>query len=161
MQRVRLDRLLVCAAGAIGLCVALLAAAPAAAQAEPQTKGGVTVYLGVVPAEIVKDPPPHSAEKPMHGRVPRGAHEYHVVAAVFDSASGSRVSDATVTAQVSGLGLSGGKKKLEPMQIAGTTTYGSFFSLPGRDLYSVKITVKRPGGTRPTTVDFKYNHRNR
>lgn len=163
MKSFWLDRLLRGASVATGLCVvALWAADLAAAQSEPQTKDGVTVYLGVVPAAVVKDPPPHSAERPMHGRVPRGVHEYHLVAAVFDAASGSRISDATVTAQVSGLGLAGSKRTLEPMQIAGTTTYGAFFSLPGRDLYSVKITVERPGGAgRPATVDFKYDHRNR
>jgi hypothetical protein len=55
----------------------------------------------------------------MHGHVPKGPHEYHLVAAVFDAATGARVSDAAVTAEVSGLGLSGSKRKLEPMQIAG------------------------------------------
>jgi hypothetical protein len=161
MKEFWLNQLLYGAAAATGLCVALWAADPAAAQNESKTSGGATVCLGVVPAQIVKDPSPHSAEKPMHGRVPRGAREYHVVAAVFDAVSGSRVSDATVTAQVAGLGLAGGKRKLEPMQIAGTTTYGAFFSLPGRDLYSVRVTVERPGDGRPATVDFKYDHRNR
>src|SRR6516165_3698729 len=70
--------------------------------------GGVTVYLGVVPAEIVKGlPATGTSEQPMHGGVPKGPHEYHVVAAVFDVASGARISDAVVTAQISGLGLSG------------------------------------------------------
>jgi hypothetical protein len=67
-----------------------------------KSAGGATVYLGIVPVGIVKGPPPHSAERPMHGGIPRGAHEYHVVAAVFDAASGARVTDAAVTAQVSG-----------------------------------------------------------
>lgn len=145
---------------AIVLSVMLCASAPAAAQdGGSKTGGGLTVYLGVVPAELVKGPSPHSAEKPMHGRIPRGAHEYHVVAAVFDAATNDRVSDAAVTAQVSGLGLSGGSKKLERMEIAGTTTYGAFFDLPGRDLYTVKLTVERPGAARPVTFQFKYDHR--
>src|SRR5512139_1015129 len=88
-----------------------------------RTAGGVTVYLGVVPAEIVKGlPAAGTTERPMHGRIPGGPHQYHLVAAIFDVASGTRVSDAVVTAEVSGLGLSGSKMKLEPMQIAGTTT---------------------------------------
>ena len=144
---------------AIGLCLLLWAGGPAAAQTGPKTSGGVTVYLGVVPAAIVKGPSPHPAEKPMHGRIPRGTHEYHVVAAVFDAATNARVSDAAVTAQISGLGLFGSKKKLEPMEIAGTTTYGGFFNLPGRDLYTVKLTVERPGGARPVTFQLKYDHR--
>jgi hypothetical protein len=121
--------------------------------------GGLTVYLGMIPAEIVKGPGPHSAERPMHGRIPRGPHEFHVVAALFDAANGTRVSDAAVTAQVSGLGLSGAKKQLELMQIEGTTTYGAFFNLPGRDIYIVKLSVERPGAARPLSFEFKYDHR--
>jgi hypothetical protein len=43
----------------------------------------------------------------MHGGAPGGSHDYHLVTAIFDAASAARVSDATVIAKVSGLGLSG------------------------------------------------------
>lgn len=141
--------------------VGLISSRTAAAADTDQSKtaGGVTVYLGLVPAEIVKGLASGGAtERPMHGRIPKGPHEYHLVAAVFDVASGARISDAVVTAEVSGLGLSGSKKKLEPMQIAGTTTYGGFFDLPGFDLYTVKVTVER-GGIAPAVLQFKYDHR--
>ena len=125
-----------------------------------KTAGGVTVYLGVVPAEIVKGLPASSsdAERPMHGHVPKGPHEYHLVAAVFDAVTGARVSDAAVTAEVSSVGLTGSKRRLEPMQIAGTTTYGGFVDLPGFDLYTVKLIVER-SGVSPATLQFKYDHR--
>jgi hypothetical protein len=80
--------------------------------------GGLTVYLGVMPAEIVK------GQLTMHGGAPAGPHEHHIVVAIFDAASAARVSDATVTAKVSGLGLSRSEKTLEPMSIANTITYG-------------------------------------
>lgn len=121
-----------------------------------KTAGGVTAYLGVVPAEIVKGV--GRIEPPMHGGIPKGPHEYHFVVALFDAASGARISDAVVTAQVSGLGLSGSKMKLEPMQISGTTTYGSFVNLAGLDLYTVKLTVER-GGASPAVLQFRYDHR--
>ena len=121
--------------------------------------GGLAVYIGVVPAEIVRGHPSGHTEKTMHGGAPRGAHEYHVVAAIFDAASGARVSDAAVTAQISGLGLSGTKKKLDPMEIASTVTYGGFFDLPGRDLYTIGLTIERPGQPRPVGLEFKYDHR--
>ena len=136
-------------------------AAMAAETDQSKTVGGLTVYLGVVPAEIIKGPP-------MHGHISKGPHdyhlisksphEYHIVAAIFDAASGERVSDVDVTAEVSGLGLAGSKKKLEPMQIEGTTTYGGFFDLPGADLYTVKLTVER-GGASQGVFQFKYDHR--
>jgi len=121
--------------------------------------GGLAVYIGVVPAEIVRGHSSQHAEKTMHGGAPKGAHQYHVVAAVFDAASGVRVSDAAVTAQISGIGLSGTKKKLDPMEIASTVTYGGFFDLPGRDLYTIGLTIERPGQPKPVSLEFKYDHR--
>jgi hypothetical protein len=121
-----------------------------------KTAGGMTVYVGVVPAEIVQG---LGKEQPMHDGVPKGAHQYHLVAAVFDAAGGARVVDAAVNAQISGIGLSGEKKKLEPMQIANTTSYGGFFDLPGRDLYTIRLTIERPGQPRPVDMEFKYDHR--
>ena len=124
-----------------------------------KTAGGLTVYLGVLPAEMVKGPGPHSAERPMHGGTPKGSHEYHVVAAVYDAATNTRISDATVSAKLSGLGLSGPQKMLEPMKIADTITYGAFFNLTP-DLYTIRLTVQRPG-SQPVVLDFKYDHRRR
>lgn len=133
--------------------------AVAADEAPYKLAGGLAVYIGVVPAEIVKGHPSQHAEKTMHGRAPKGAHEYHVVAAIFDAASSARVSDASVTAQISGLGLSGTKKKLDPMEIASTVTYGGFFDLPGRDLYTIGLTIERPGQPKPVSLEFRYDHR--
>jgi len=53
----------------------------------------------------------------------------------------------------------GEPRKREPMRIADTITYGSFFDLPGADVYTVKLTIQRPGSQRPVVVDFKYDHR--
>ena len=144
------------------LCVVLVQGSDIAGAAEAgqsKTIGGLTVYIGVVPAEIVKGPSSQPVEQPMHGRVPKGAHEVHVVAGIFDAATGSRVSDAVVTAQFSPIGLTGTRNKLDPMEIAGTTSYGGFFSLPGSDLYSVKLAIQRASADRPVVVEFKYDHR--
>lgn len=149
------------AAAVIGaLCTTAASIGVVSAESDQmKTAGGVTGYLGVVPAEIVKGIAAGGrAEPPMHGGIPRGPHEYHFVAALFDAASGTRISDAVVTAQVSGLGLSGSKTKLEPMQISGTTTYGGFINLPGLDLYTVMLTVER-SGVSPAVLQFKYDHR--
>jgi hypothetical protein len=63
-----------------------------------------------------------------------------------------------VTARVSGLGLSDNKEQLGPMQIAGSAAYGGFVDLPGSDLYTVNLTVERPGAS-PAVLEFKYDHR--
>lgn len=152
-------RAIVAFLGALCIAFGIGGIARAADTDQSKTAGGVRVYLGVVPAEIVKGLAAGRPTKPpMHGGVPKGAHEYHLVAAVFDAASGARISDAVVTAEVSGLGLAGGKEKLEPMQIAGTTTYGGFVDLPGFDLYTVKLTVERSGAS-PAVLQFRYDHR--
>ena len=95
----------------------------------------------------------------MHGRIPKGSHQYHLVAAIFDATTGARIPDATVTAQVSGLGLAGPHKQLERMELANTITYGAFFNLPGRDLYRIKLTIQRLGERQPQSLQFKYDHR--
>jgi hypothetical protein len=118
-----------------------------------RTAGGLTAYLGVMPGEIVKGQPI------MHGGAPAGPHEHHIVVAIFDAASAARISDATVTAKVSGLGLSGSEKTLEPMNIADTVTYGGFFNLPGADLYAITVSIRQPGRQQPVVLDFKYDHR--
>lgn len=152
----RFDKYLHVAAAALFAAILLMWSPVIAAETgESKTAGGLTIYLGVVPAEIVKGQ--HPVGPQVHGRVPKGAHEFHVIAAVFDAASNARITDATVTAKVSGLGLSGPQKALEPMKIADTTTYGGFFNLSA-DLYTIKLTVQRPG-SQPVLLEFKYDHR--
>ena len=79
---------------------------PAAAEQTPGLKsaGGLSVYIGVVPAEMVKGYAPERAENKMHRGAPQGPHDYHVMVAIFDRTTGARVSDATVSAQVSSIG---------------------------------------------------------
>lgn len=150
-------------AGLISCDAAMAAERDAAIAAETEqskTVGGLTVYLGVLPAEVIKGPPAHvllSKGPHDYDILSKSPHEYEIVAGIFD-ASGARVSDAVVTAQVSGLGLSGNKEQLAPMQIAGSAAYGGFADLPESDIYSVSLTIKRPGAS-PILLEFKYDHR--
>jgi hypothetical protein len=95
----------------------------------------------------------------MHGGIPTGLHEHHLVVAIFDAKSGARITDAAVTAEVSAPGLSATTKTLEVMERAGAPRYGAFFDLPIRDIYTVKLTVDRPGGASPVGIELKYDHR--
>jgi hypothetical protein len=148
-------RMAVASVASVAVVIAVLAALAQSGGQAAQTAGGLTAHLGVVPAQIVK------GHQTLHGGTPKGPHEYHIVAAVFDAAGGGRVTDATVTAKVSGLGLSGPVTTLEPMDIASSRTYGAFVYLPGADLYTIRLTVTRPGGEQPAVMDFKYDHRRR
>lgn len=136
---------------------AVLIVAPARAAEEGQYKAGhgIAAYLGLLPAEMVKGHPK------MHGGAPRGPHAYHLVVALFDEASGERISDAKVTARIAAPGMTGEEKSLEPMKIAGTATYGTFVTLPGFDRYTIALNVRSPGASKPIALEFVYDHRNR
>ncbi len=135
--------------------------APASAQdtAPYRIAGELAVYLGVIPAEMIKGHPKGHPEAEMHGGVPSGRHVHHVMVAIFDDASGQRITDAVVTASVAGLGLAGTEKTLKPMTIADALTYGTYFNLPGRDRYRIRIEITRPGAAQPVKVEFEYDHR--
>ncbi len=46
------------------------------------------------------------------------------------------------------------------MTVAGTVSYGAYFGLPGADLYTIVLTIKRANVTKPVTLKFTYDHRN-
>jgi len=141
--------------------VALAFIAPTAAGAQQyRVAGGLAVYLGVLPAQALRGHiPGQLSEPPPHGRAPRGVHQYHLTAAVFDEMTGQRISDARVSATIAGLGLAGSRIELKPMQIAGTVTYGGYFNLPGGDRYTIRIEIRRPNQPTAIRTDFVYEHR--
>jgi hypothetical protein len=123
-----------------------------------RTSGDIGVYLGVVSAQIVRGHPASHPEQTMHGGVPGGRHQYHVLVAIFEQPSGARVTDAEVMAKVSGEGHVGVRElKLEPMTIADATTYGNYVALPGSDRYTIEVHVRRPGKGE-NSVTFSYRH---
>jgi hypothetical protein len=148
------------------LSVALLFACAIASPAQAgaildsysKSSDGLLVYIGLLPAELLEKHPATHPEQEMHDGVPQGPHEYHLVAAVFDEKTGERIENAEVFARISPLGLSGPRKELEPMEIAGTTTYGAFFDLPGSDRYTIALEVKRPGVRKRARLDFAFRH---
>ena len=70
-------------------------------------------------------------------------------AIAYDSAGKARITDATVSAKVSGLGLSGPQKALDPMAIANTITYGGFFDMSADLQIKVMSTALRPRNPMP------------
>lgn len=69
-----------------------------------KTVAGISVYIGLIPAEIVKGHRSGHPEAEMHGGPPNGPHAYHLIVALFDEDSANRIEDAKVAAMVSGLG---------------------------------------------------------
>jgi len=123
-----------------------------------QVVDGIAVYLGVMPAQVIQGYPKEHLESKMHGGVPIKGHRDHVVVALFDDATGKRIENAKVKGSVMELGLAGQFKKFEPMKIANTITYGNFFDMPNKNIYHIKVQIRRPGIKRVVEVRFTHRH---
>lgn len=138
------------------LAAFLAGAAEAAPFGETASSGGLIFYFSVVPSELIKGPS-HLSEQPVHHGAPQAAHEHHVFVAIFDAADNARVTDAVVTAKLSGLASAGLQNRLEPMTISEAIVFGALFNLYP-DLYTITVTAQRPGA-QSVVVDFTYDHR--
>ena len=123
-----------------------------------QVAGGVAIYLGVVPAQIIQGHAAEHEESMMHGGAPAGRYRAHLVVALFDDVTGRRIEDAQVTAAVRELGMGLEWKALEPMRIAATVTYGNYFSMPGAGPYLIQVRIRLPGHTQPIETTFTHGH---
>jgi len=142
-----------------GIAALLLTAAFAADSSRHKVVHGVAIYLGVFPAEMILGHPRPHTEAEMHGGVPAGQHRYHVVVALFDNATGKRITGARVKANVSEIGLSGVQKKLEPMLVAGTVSYGNYFNMPAtNNPYRINVQIELPGVVDVIEAQFDYQH---
>lgn len=141
-----------------GIAALFLTGAFAADVATHKVVNGVAVYLGVLPSEMIMGHPKSHTEAEMHGGIPAGEHSYHVTVALFDATTGKRITGAQVSAKVSELGLSGIEKKLEPMTIAGATSYGNYFRMSGSGIYRIQVQIRRPGVTQAIEAEFEYQH---
>jgi len=142
---------------AVGL-VSLNVVAAADAPETFQLVDGVAIYLGVMPAQIVQGHPKEHPEAKMHGGVPARGHRDHVVVALFDNATGQRIEDAQVTGGVMEIGLGSKQKKLEPMRVADSVTYGNYFDMPDSEIYHIKVRIRRPGIQDVVEAQFTHRH---
>lgn len=125
-----------------------------------QIVDGMVIYLGVTPAELVQG---HSTRKDdskaLHGGTPESADSHHVVVALFDVDTGARITDARIQADVGDRSYNHGPAKpLEPMHIAGATTYGNFFLMRGENAWRIRLRIERPNAANATEADFRYEH---
>jgi len=123
-----------------------------------KTVGNVLIYLGLLPTEMVRGHPQEHPEASMHGGVPKGTGQYHIIIALFDAKSGVRIENADISARVFETGLAGEEKKLEPMQIAGTITFGNYFPMGGKGPFHIRVTIHIPGQAQPITTEFEHRH---
>lgn len=82
----------------------------------------------------------------MHGRPSQGGGQaHHLVLALYDSASGRRIEDAVVRAQLSEAGIvQGPAKVLQPMKGNGQSSYGEVFVAAKAGPYRFRVWVRLP-----------------
>jgi hypothetical protein len=122
-----------------------------------KTAGNIAVYHGVMPAELVQGHSPEHPDGKMHGGVPSVQRQHHVVVAIFDTTDGSHIANAEVSARVEGIGLAPITRKLEPMSIANTTSFGNYFSMGSPGPYRIEIEIRCPNAAA-AKVTFQYSH---
>lgn len=109
-----------------------------------QSVGGVEIYLGVIPVELVRGQQ-YMGHEDMHGGVPTSRTAYHLVAALFEEKSGLRLTEVNVAALVVSPEFPASKKDLEPMEISGVVTYGNYFSMSKHVPNRIALTIELPG----------------
>jgi len=121
-----------------------------------QVVQGMEIYFGMLPSEIFQGHPKGHPEGTMHDGVPAKANSYHLLVALFNRATGKRIGDAEITASVSEGTKPGPHKKLEPMLMAGTASYGNFFSMPSSGPYRIHVQIRRAGVSGVIEAEFDY-----
>jgi len=147
-----------CAAVWVLFPAVMLSAMPSAKAGEGtalrQTVNGIEIYLGVLPAAMIAGHPPEHPESGMHGGAPgRG---YHVMVALFDAKTGQRLANVQVNAKVVAPSLHTVGKKLEPMTVAGSLTYGNYFNMLRGETYRIDVEVRRRGSPRVVHATFHW-----
>ena len=127
---------------------------------ESQIVGGMTIYLGVVPAPLVRDHPTGPGDGgALRSETPDDGSSHHVVIGLFDASTGARISDARVRAGVSASSSDHAPdRELVSMPINGLMSYGNFFPMQGLGLYRIHLEILRPGAARPIEAQFVYEH---
>jgi len=138
--------------------IALAGPVSADTAADSKVVGNVLIYMGILPAPMVRGRPPTHPEASMHGGVPALSDEYHIVIALFDAKTNERISDAEVSASVSEIAMAPETKKLEPMAIANTITYGNYFQMAGSGPFKIAVAVRLHGSTQQIKAEFEHRH---
>ncbi len=120
------------------------------------------VYLGVVPASLLKKQPQLvDGDKSLHGGIGKRGSQ-HLMVAIFRKSDNSRVKDATVIAEVAPDKLLKRDKQIRPMEkmvTSGAVTYGNFFRIPNSGDYEIKVDIYEPNRSGAESVTFEYEFR--
>lgn len=140
-----------CRACRIFVVLLALVAAPFAVAADASwhhESASYHVYLGIVPANLIRSNPVLvDGDKTLHQDNGASGASQHVLVSIFRKPGNERVTNATVIARVGPrklLGGSGTEKPLEKMLTSGVITYGNYFSMPKKADYEIEVRVYEP-----------------
>jgi cytochrome c5 len=108
--------------------------------------GGVELYLGIAPAASAAVSVPR----------PSGSGYYYVNLTLRETASGAFIKDAQVEARAANAVSGGDTKKLAPMALAESASYGNFFRMQGQEPYVITVHVRRPGAAQAIEARFDF-----
>jgi cytochrome c5 len=135
------------------------AARPARSGGRHKVVAGTVIDLGIVSAETLRaQHPKPDEESRMHGGIPAGSGYYHVNISLRDAATNAEIKDAEVEVRVDSPVSGGETRKLEPIAIRNTLTYGNYFQMPGRNPYTIVVHVSRPGVPQLIEAKFDFRH---
>ena len=144
-----------CRFAAIAWLLLLLATlvSPALAQSRLE-RAGITLYWGLVPAAVVAGK--HDLAE-LHGGPPKGGGQvHHLVVTLYDSASGRRIENAIVRAQLSETGIVDGPAKyLVPMKVNDQASYGQVFGVAKDGPYRFRVWARLP--PRTDEIEFGFD----
>ena len=75
-----------------------------------------------------------------------------------DAATNAEIKDAEVEVKVANPVTGSEAKKLEPIAIRDSLTYGNYFRMPGKDPYTIVVQVRRAGMAQAIEAKFDYRH---
>ena len=117
--------------------------------------GDAEIYIGVLPVEIILGRSGAGHEQ-MHGGTPANRDSYHLVVALFDRETGSRIAAAQISAALKVPGMAISEKTLEPMRISGVVTYDNYFTMSSRLENHVELLLD-VSGTPLVRAQFQYS----
>ncbi len=121
-----------------GVLAAYATVAHAVSSRYYQTLDSLGVYLEVMP-----DP------------IPGPEGRYRLLVELFDRSAGTRITDAEVTAAVSGNGLGEVRKKLNLTVTTSSAVYGDRFDLPKPGFYRVQLVIDGAVAHRTINLTFQ------
>lgn len=123
-----------------------------------KTAGEFSVYLAVMPGELVSGPQPAPEPGATLFQPPTAQDTHHVMVSIFEYRTGRRVTNAAVEARVAALGFSGIKKPLEATTVAGAPVYAGLFPMQGRGPFRVDVELHAPSAQRREHATFYFTH---